>query len=156
MDALHGAIQVAAAFCGTLGFGFLFNIRGRKLWLAAFGGLLGWLMFLLLEPLVSSEAGRYFIVSATITTYAEIVARIEKTPATTFCIVTLIPLVPGSALYYSMVHVITKDMAQFSGRAFYTVELAAALSLGIVLVSSIFRQISNFKKKRWEKLKGKL
>ena len=95
-------IQILASFCGSLGFGFLFNIRGKKLLFAALGGLLSWLLFLVLGLSPASEAVRYFLVAAALTLYSEIMARVLKTPTTTFCIVSLIPMVPGSALYYSM------------------------------------------------------
>ena len=84
-------IQVIASFFGTLGFGFLFNIRGKKLFFAAIGGMLSWGLFLLLGIAIENEAIRYLLVSLCSTTYAEILARLLKTPATTFSIITLIP-----------------------------------------------------------------
>ena len=42
----EGLIQVTAAFCGTLGFGFLLNSRGKKLIFAALGGMKSWAQYL--------------------------------------------------------------------------------------------------------------
>ena len=44
MDAF---LQILSAAIGTLGFAFVFNIRGKKVFFAAFGGCLGWVLFLL-------------------------------------------------------------------------------------------------------------
>lgn len=145
---MGGLIEVAAAFVGTLGFGFLFNIRGKKLLLAALGGMISWLLFLLLGFVIEQEAVRYFIVAILSTVYAEVFARVVKTPATTFCMVSLIPLVPGSALYYSMAYALGGSFDAFAGKALYTLELTAALSMGIVLATACVRYIFAFAAKR--------
>jgi uncharacterized membrane protein YjjB (DUF3815 family) len=140
-------IEIIAAFFGTLGFGFLFNIRGNKLWFAALGGMLAWALFLMLAPVVSNEAMRYFIVSLCTTYGAETMARLLKTPASTFCIIWLLPLVPGGALYYTMTYGLAGEWTLFAEKAIYTVELAAALSLGIVLMTAASRYLPYFHRK---------
>ena len=40
-------VQILAAAVGSLGFGVLFNLRGKKLLATAFGGALAWGAFLL-------------------------------------------------------------------------------------------------------------
>ncbi len=139
-------LQIFAAFIGTLGFAYMFNIHGKKLLLAALGGLLSWSLFLLLGLAIDEEVTRYFIVSILITLYSEILARLIKTPATTFCIISLIPLVPGGALYYTMAYALSGNSQNFVEKAVYTLELATALSLGIVIVTAVFHYISRRKK----------
>ena len=73
MDAI---IQVLAALIGTLAFGLIFNIRGKKLLVGALGGMLAWALFLLLGLWIPSEVARYFLVSVAIAGYAEIFARV--------------------------------------------------------------------------------
>ncbi len=139
-------LQLLTSFIGTLGFGILFHIRGRKLWLAALGGLFAWTVFLALGYFIESEPVRYFIVSMLTTLYAEVLARLVKTPTTTFVIVSLIPLIPGSGLYYTMAHALSGNSEGFMERGIYTLELALALSLGIILVTSFVRRIKTAKK----------
>ncbi len=129
-------VEVLASFVGTLGFGYLFNIRGKKLVLAAVGGMAAWARFLALGFWIQGEVIRYFIVSICSTIYAEILARRLKTPATTFCIINLIPLVPGGALYYTTTTALSGDLGLFIPKLVNTVQLAVALSLGIVLVTA--------------------
>lgn len=139
-------LQILTGFTGTLGFCVLFHIRGAKLWMAALGGLLSQACFLLFGTIISSEVIRYFIVSVLLTVYAEVLARLLKTPVTTFCMVTLIPLVPGGALYYTMAYALHEDWALFVPKALYTLELSAALSAGILLVTAATRAMSGRKK----------
>ena len=138
---MDGLLQILTGFIGTLGFGILFHIRGVKLWLGALGGLLGWSVFLLLGFWIESEPVRYFIVSMLTTLYSEVMARWVKTPTTTFIIVSLIPLIPGSGLYYTMANALSGNSDGFLERGIYTLELSLALALGIILVTSCVRRV---------------
>ena len=146
MIGMNGLIQILTAFCGTLGFGFLFNSRGKKLFFSAFGGMLAWLLFLLLETITPNEVFRYFLVSVIITIYSEHLARIFKAPMGTFCILSLIPLIPGGALYYSASHALGGDFTRFAESALNTLELSAALSLGIVVVTAAMRLSKTYRR----------
>ena len=98
MSFTDALIQILMGGLGTLGFNILFNIRGKKLVLATLGGVISWTVFLTLAPVLPGEALRYFLSAAVITVYGEILARIEKTPTTTFLVPSIVPLIPGSAL----------------------------------------------------------
>ncbi|MBQ8894402.1 MAG: threonine/serine exporter family protein [Clostridia bacterium] len=139
-------MQLITAFLGTLGFGILFNIRGKKLWLAALGGFLSWGFFLLLGLWIEGEPVRYFLCSVLVSVYAEILARVVKTPTTTFIIISLIPLVPGGSLYYTMASALEGNGQQFLDNGVHTLSLAIALSLGIILVTSFVRRLKILKK----------
>ena len=145
-------IEIIAAALGTLGFGVLFNIRGKKLLVATLGGFLAWMVFIMLGWLIANEPVRYFIVSVVTSVYSEVFARIMKTPRTTFWIVCLIPLVPGSALYYTMSYALNNSMANFMTKALYTLELSAALSLGIVVVAAASRSIVKMQMKKHQQM----
>lgn len=144
MTFIDALIQILSSFFGTLGFGILFNIKGKKLFWAAFGGMLSWGLFLGFNHLLQNEPVSYFLIAICSTLYAEILARIMKTPASTFCIITLIPLVPGGAMYYTTTYALSGNPDAFITKAIYTLELAVALSLGIVIVTAaskfIFRR----------------
>jgi len=73
--------------------------------------------------------------------YAEVLARWLKTPTTTFIIVSLIPLIPGSGLYYTMANALSGNSDGFLEKGIYTLELSLALALGIILVTSCVRRI---------------
>ena len=145
MDAI---IQVLAALIGTLAFGLILNIRGKKLLVGALGGMLAWALFLLLGLWIPSEVARYFLVSVAIAGYAEIFARVLKTPTTTFVMVSLISLIPGSGLYYTVASALNGDLPQFLEKALHTLALAAALSLGIVVVSALVKHVTAYRNKR--------
>lgn len=139
---MNALVQILTGCLGTLGFNILFNIRGKKLLYATLGGLVSWAVFLALESVFPSEALRYFLSSATITVYGEVLARLEKTPTTTFLVPSIIPLIPGSALYYTMNYALNKQWSQFAHQAFYTLQLALSLAVGIIAVTTAVRLLT--------------
>ena len=138
----NSVIQILSSFVGTLGFCILFNIRGKKLIFSSLGGAMAWFFFLTLNYLLNKEILCYFLVSVIASIYSEIMARVLKTPVTTFSIAVLIPLIPGSALYYSLKFALEGSTGDFVTKASYTLSLAAALSVGIILVNTVARHIN--------------
>ena len=137
-------IQILTSLFGSLGFGILFHVRGRKLLFSSLGGLIAWAMFLLLGCWISSEILRYFFVSVLISVYSEILARLCKTPATTFSVLSLIPLIPGGSLYYTMTYAL-QGSEEFFPKALHTLGLASALSVGLLLVTAAVRTWKRFR-----------
>lgn len=136
---LQDVIQILMGGLGTVGFSLLFNVRGKNLFFATLGGILSWAAFLFLKNWFPSEALRYFLSTVAITVYCEILARVEKTPTTTFLVPVVIPLIPGSALYYTMNYALKEEWRAFATQAFYTLELAFALAVGIIVVTTLVR-----------------
>ena len=134
-------LQIITGFLGSFAFALLFHIRGKKLVFAALGGFLSWMLFVLLKFVTENEPIRYFLVAVLVSVYAEILARLLKTPTTTFVISSLIPLIPGGSLYYTMSTMLEGVNDAFLARAIYTVELTAALALGIVLSGAVARMV---------------
>ena len=56
-------IQIISGFAGSIGFALLFNIRGKKLMAAAAGGLLSWILFIIISKFTSSEPVAYFLIA---------------------------------------------------------------------------------------------
>ena len=147
MTIWEAIIQIIMGGLGTLGFNILFNIRGKKLALATLGGVISWTVFLGLGPILPSEAFRYCISTAVVTVYGEIMARVERTPTTTFLVPSVIPLIPGSALYYTMNYALNKQWRLFAHQAFYTGQLALSLAVGIISITTLVRLIMIFRQK---------
>ncbi|MBO5344011.1 MAG: threonine/serine exporter family protein [Ruminococcus sp.] len=130
-------IQIATSLIGSLCFGILFNMRGKRLIAAAVGGLLSWGLFVVLSHFILNEPINYFIVAAVVSLYSEIMARILKTPAAPIVTTSLIPLIPGGSLYYTMSSAFESNFTMFLEKAVSTLKLACALALGIIVVTAI-------------------
>jgi len=136
------------ALGGTLGFAILFNIRGKKLLFAPLGGAISWYFYLLLSSNDFSSMSSLFLASVVGGLYSEIMARVLKTPVTTLVICSIIPLVPGSGMYYTMLESIQGNLNNSLNTGFETIASAGAIAVGILLVSSLAKltNIINTKK----------
>ena len=141
MTFLDFIIPVVSSLIGTFGFGVLFNARGKKLVLAAVGGMLSCVFYLGFVYLFTNEILACLLASLLVSIYSEILARCLKTPVSSFSIPCLIPLIPGSALYYSIKFALNSDWISFVSKATYTLSIAAALSLGVIIVNSVARHL---------------
>lgn len=103
------AVQILSSFIGALGFSILFNMRGKKLFFAGLGGFVSWTVYLVLASMTTSTFLPNLAASMAATIYAEVLARLSKSPATIFLIGAIIPLVPGGQLYYTMNYAVAKN-----------------------------------------------
>lgn len=134
-------LQVICAFIATLGFGILFNVRDKYLFYAALGGALGWLVYQITQNLHGSVMLSTFTASIVISIYSEIASRVLKNPVTLFLICALIPLAPGSGMYYTILAVVQGDIMESLNKGIETLSVAGLIALGIILVSTLSRLI---------------
>lgn len=139
MDYTEYLLQLATAFTGSLGFALLFHVRREKLLLASLGGLLAWIVYLLMGAVSDQDVVRYFVASVVLTVYAELLARRVKCPATLFLVTAAVPLIPGGSLYHTMQYFMENDLESFSRQGLTTVLLAVAIAVGMLFPTSIFR-----------------
>lgn len=130
-------VQLITATLGAFGFSLIFNVRGKEVIFTTLGGLLAWSSYLLLKIAGLTPVAAYLVVSVIITAYAEVSARIHKAPATVFLVSAIIPLVPGSRLYATMVCAVNQDWDGFLDMGLNTLLLAMAIAGGIIIVSTI-------------------
>lgn len=134
-------LEILWAFFATLAFSIIFQVKGRRLILSSVGGGIGWLVFAVsLKYSYSSVTGFLFSAMA-ITIYSEIIAKKMKTTVTTSLIPSLIPLVPGSGIYFTMDHFVQGNYAQAVMIGRETLSITAAITIGIVFITSISQVI---------------
>ncbi|MBE6050823.1 MAG: threonine/serine exporter [Clostridium sp.] len=132
-----------AAALGSLGFAVIFNIKGKKLFYAFLGGGISWFVYQICLLLNIPPIVGFFISSVCCSIYAEIFARILKTPVTTLIVCCLIPLVPGAGMYNTMYEVVLGNIDKGLELAISTISSAGILALGLIFVSTITRHLRN-------------
>lgn len=135
-------IQLLAAGAGSLGFSLLFNTRGAQLIWATLGGFLSWSVYLAAYALYPSDPVCYFLAAVVLTIYAEIMARLRKTPATVYLVAGTIPLIPGASLYRTMSSAVTGDAQAALRHGVSTLLLAAAIAAGILACMVIWNTVA--------------
>ena len=137
-------IQLVAAFFGAMGFAIVFNVRKNLVIYGALGGLLSWGIFLLMEDLFLNPFIACLISSGFSAFYAEIMARIKKTPASVFFIPSLIPHVPGGSLFYCMSAAVKSDWILFKDYGIITLQYALGIACGISFAWTIWYMVQKY------------
>lgn len=148
---MHYLIQLLMAYLGSLGFGILYNLRGRRLLFASLGGLLSWVVYLLVNQFTPSPYPCAFAASVAITLYSEWIARIIKTPITGLLGAAVIPLIPGAGLYRAVSALMLKNTELATSHGAYTLLFAASMAAGITLTTLLFRMTITHLCRRHEK-----
>lgn len=144
-------IQCIAGVIGTLGFGLMFNMHGRGIPFALLGSAISWPVCVLCMRLGLAEPVAYLLGAAASAIYAEIMARIRKHPATSYLICALVPLIPGSGIYYTMDFIRRGMLAEAYDKGMMTAAIAGSMAVGVLLVSTAFRMGGVWKKTRKKK-----
>jgi uncharacterized membrane protein YjjB (DUF3815 family) len=134
------------AFLSSIGFGVLFNIKGKNLIIASVGGALAWFTYLLSIKLQPSEVFSLFLAAMIVSIYSEIMARLYKSPVTIFIICGIIPLVPGGLMYFATLEAVKGNLELSMSKGIQTLFSAGAIAIGIVFVSSISTIFKKIKK----------
>lgn len=138
-------LQLLMAWVGAVSFCFMFNLRKRLIPIASIGSVLCWGIYLLGAHYYNGEFIPCLLASAVAAFYAEILARIKKAPATLFLITGVLPVIPGSKLYYTMSSVVHKDWQLTKKYGMQTIESAIAIAIGISLIWAFSVMIRNIK-----------
>ena len=142
-------IQLITATLGTFAFSMVFHLRKEFLGWAAFGGFLSWVVYLLmLNGLEKNTFISCLISAACVAFYGEVMARKLKGPATVFIIPGVLPLIPGSGLFYTMSNAVSGEWGQAQHYGFVTVQFALGIAIGISLVMGVFSMARNVKDNR--------
>ncbi len=136
------------ALFASLSFGVIFNIKGKNLIFASLGAFFAWYIYLFSLEYTSSDLLALFIASFAAGLYSEAMARILKSPVTTFSICAIIPFVPGGGMYYTMLESVQGNINKFLSIGLNTISSAGAIAVGILLASSITKMILIINKKR--------
>lgn len=133
-------LVLLASFC----FCIIFNIRGHRFFVAAGGGMLGWIVYLATSNLGLSvgDIPQYFFAAIAVSLFSEIMARVTRVPATVYLVISLIPLVPGNSIYSTMESCISGSIDLFLEKLVYTFTVAGSIALGVFLVSSTTKLVT--------------
>lgn len=144
-------LQFIYSFFATLAFNVLLQAPKRVYILNAIIGALSWIIYKYLVSLTGQTVFASMIAGLFIGLFAGVFAIIKRIPAITIYLPSLIPLVPGTGIYYTMYYFITQDLDQASAKGVETILMAMSLATGIFIATNlvnIFNRIYRMKIKR--------
>lgn len=127
-------VQLISCTAACVGFAYWFNVKGIQVLYSGIGAFFTWLVYALLynagyDNFMSTLAGAVFV-----GLYAQVMARVNKAPATIFQTICAFPLVPGPNLYYMMYGIVMEMHDVAKSEAFTLVETCLGIALGFILV----------------------
>ncbi len=133
----------ASIFCSLY-----FNTRYSHAVISGILGVMSYFLYLIIRERLGNEALGFFVGTVAVAFASEILAVLMKNPATVFLLSGLLPLVPGGGLFYMMRDAVQKRFAEAFNTGYQTVMSAAAIALGVAVVSSVFRIVQAFLRRK--------
>ena len=139
-------VQLSSAFMGAFGFAVLIGLQKKHLLFAGISGLLTWTVYLIVDHFFPGLFLPNLCASVFAVTFSEFLAHWRKCPSTLFQVPAIIPLVPGSSLYYAMDRTVHSNLAEASTYGRRTLVCAVAIAAGISFVT-VCRELRTKKRK---------
>ena len=117
MDLKQALLLILSGIGGTLGFSLIFRMRKRLIVWALLGAAVTLGVYVLCLATLQHAFFQNLFPALVGALFAEITAKLTKSPATQYLACAIIPLVPGGGLYYTMYHFVTGDMEAFLAAA---------------------------------------
>lgn len=136
------------AFISTVGFSIIFNISRDSIIKSGINGALGWIIYILFAQGLNSPVSGSFFGALSVGILGEFFARKFKKPATVFIIPGIVPLVPGSGMYYTMVKITEKRFVEAAEIGSETIFIAAAIASAIIISISTAKIIRESRMKK--------
>lgn len=137
-------LSLVVAFICAVGFGIVFGISVKELWLAGVAGFVTRIVIILCE---SAGFGRftYTLLTALVgTLYAEVVGRARKSSIAKFMYPAMVLLIPGDILYKMIVAMMQLDTAGVTANFVTLMKSLLGIALGCMIGAMVF----NVKRKK--------
>ncbi len=141
------------AFLSTAGFCLLFHVPKKHIFFASFAGALGSAVYKGSLLLDNSNILSCFLGACMVAISAEVFSRAGKEAATLFIIPGIIPLVPGSGMYYTMLYFLQNDLSKAGAVGAETLIMAGSIAFALLIVASANRLLLSAKSLIWESLR---
>ena len=149
-DTIDYPLLISSVFCfiGCVGFSILFNIHKLGILLCALGGTIAWISYCITLELMQDGISAYFVSAFVASLYSEIRARIRKFPALSYLVISIVPMIPGAGVSYTMIWAVRGNMEQFFNQGMYTAAIAGVMAVGILLPSTLFRMYADWRRSK--------
>ena len=135
------AVQLISCTAACVGFAYWFNVKGIQVLYSGVGAFFTWLVYALLYDYGCDNFTATLVGAIFVALYAQIMARVNKAPATIFQTVCAFPLVPGPNLYYMMYGIVMEMHDVARSEAFTLVETCLGIALGFIVVEILDKYI---------------
>lgn len=135
-------VQVISAFFASMGLAMIFSVsrKFKHIIIGASIGATGWVTYLIVFN--NTDLGiyfAYFAASLVVGFSSEIMARLNKAPATIFTLTGIFPLVPGGLIYKTMLYAFEGKIDLFISSFVETIGISIVIALAILFSNTFFK-----------------
>ena len=133
MDTL--AFNLFIAFISSMGFALMFNMPKKWLIPASMGGLGSWAVYLFCQVFMGEVVFVPCLIASVFSAiYAWTLSQFSEAPFSMYFMIAVVPLIPGSGLYYTIFNLAQGNTELVRHFARLTTDFALAISIGMSVV----------------------
>ena len=132
-------IHIIFSYLAAVGFAVFLNSPKETLYISGSIGMISWTIYIVLMRVGLDMMTCNFVGASVAALLCEILARKMKKPTILFVVPGIITLIPGLGLYNTMSYVIEGDFQKAFTTGANVFFASGAISLGVIVVSSLFR-----------------
>ena len=140
--------QLISCTLACVGFGLWFNVKGLQVVYSGIGAFFTWGVYSVMYEITSSNFQATMYGAIFVALYAQVMARVNKAPATIFLTVSVFPLVPGPNLYYMMYYIVMEDYTVAKNEALTLVLTCLGIALGFIVVEIFNKYLTIMNRRR--------
>ena len=135
------SVQLISCTVACVGFAIWFRVKGIQILYAGIGAFFTWLVYALLFDMWGSNFIATLIGAVFVAAYAQMMARVNKAPATIFLTASVFPLVPGPNLYYMMYALVMEEYETAKSEALTLLITCLGIVFGFLIVEILNKYI---------------
>lgn len=137
-------LQTIFAFISCVFFAIIFTAPKNELVYCGLAGGSGWFFYTLINSNNNQAVFATFVGALAVAAVSRILSHVRRAPSTLFLLPGILPLVPGSGMYYTMYGVLNGDMFSSYTKGVETFKLAGVIAIGIIVIFSLPRSFFSF------------
>ena len=126
--------QLISCTIACVGFAYWFNVKGIQVLYSGIGAFFTWAVYYVCFKMTNSNFQSTLFGAIFVAIFAQIMARVNRAPATIFLCVCVFPLVPGPNLYYMMYYLVLENYKVAKEEAVTLVLTCVGIALGFIVV----------------------
>ena len=127
-------IQFVLAFLAALCFAIVFNCPKKECFTSGIGGGIAWVIYVYVYHRTTNAVIGIFVASLFAAAFSRFFSYRHMEPSTVFLLPSIVPLVPGSAMYRTMKGILDSNIYSTFMEATKAIKFAGVIAIAIMIV----------------------
>ena len=138
-------VQLVSCGVASMGFALVFKAAVLQSVYAGVGGAINCACYVLVLDIWGNDFAAVMAGAAVVASYAFLMSRVHRAPATIFLTTSIMPVIPGATLFYMMHGFVQADYGLASQQTIQLAKTCLAIAFGFLLVEIVTRYAGEWK-----------